>query len=216
MPTEDQQARRDEGPTTARGAQRKRALLAAARTVFERKGFIDTKVSDIVAEAGVAHGTFYTYFDTKEAVFKAVSYAVVDEMLAALTVPVAADEFHDRVHDAVRRYVDAYRPHATFLALMEQVGTFSPDMRHLRLDVRKAFVERTQRGIEAMKTRGVGGQDVDAEYTAEALGAMLEYTCYVWFSLDRQFDEDRLIDALSAIWEKAIRTQAAPARRSRR
>ncbi|MCX2929338.1 TetR/AcrR family transcriptional regulator [Mycobacterium sp. CVI_P3] len=216
MPTEDQQARRDEGPATARGAQRKRALLAAARAVFERKGFIDTKVSDIVAEAGVAHGTFYTYFDTKESIFKAVSYAVVDEMLAALTVPVAADEFHDRVHDAVRRYVDAYRPNATFLALMEQVGTFSPDMRHLRLDVRRAFVERTQRGIEAMKARGVGGPDVDAEYTAEALGAMLEYTCYVWFSLDRQFDEDRLIDALSAIWEKAIRTRVAPARRSRR
>ena len=204
VPTKVQQARRDEGPTTARGAQRKRALLNAARTVFERTGFIDTKVSDIAAEAGVAHGTFYTYFDTKEAIFTAVSYDVVDDMLAALAVPVAADEFHDRVHDAVRRYVDAYRPHATFIGLIEQVGTFSPDLRQLRLDIRTAFVERTQRGIEAMKVLGVADPEIDTEYTAEALGAMLEYTCYLWLSLDRRFDEDRLIDALSAIWEKAI------------
>lgn len=157
VPTVEQQARRDEGPATARGAQRKRALMDAARAVFERKGFIDTKVSDIAAEAGVAHGTFYTYFDTKEAIFTAVSYDVVDDMLAALAVPVAADEFHDRVHDAVRRYVDAYRPHATFIGLIEQVGAFSPDLRQLRLDIRTAFVKRTQHGIEAMKKRGSDG-----------------------------------------------------------
>lgn len=46
--------------------------------------------------------------------------------------------------------------------------------------------------------------DIDTEYTAEVLGAMLEYTCYLWLCLDRKFDEERLIDALSAIWEKAI------------
>ena len=178
--------------------------MDAARAVFERKGFIDTKVSDIAAEAGVAHGTFYTYFDTKEAIFTAVSYDVVDDMLAALAVPVAADEFHDRVHDAVRRYVDAYRPHATFIGLIEQVGAFSPDLRQLRLDIRTAFVKRTQHGIEAMKKRGVTASDIDTEYTAEVLGAMLEYTCYLWLCLDRKFDEERLIDALSAIWEKAI------------
>jgi AcrR family transcriptional regulator len=176
--------------------------------VFERKGFIDATVRDIAAEAGVAHGTFYIYFDTKEAVFTAASYAVVDDMLAALSVPVTTDGFDNRVRDAVRRYVSAYRPHATMIGLIEQLSTFSPELRRLRLDVRTAFVDRTRLGIERLKDRCLTDPDLDVEYTAEALGAMLEYTCYLWFSLERDFDEERLIDALSAIWLAAVTSRA--------
>ncbi len=199
-----QQTRRDEGPLTDRGSQRKRALIEAARRVFERKGFIDATVRDITIEADVSHGTFYTYFDTREAIFKAVCDAVVDDMLASLAVPVARRDFRGRVRDSVRRYVDAYRPHAKIIGLMEQVGTFSPEMRQMRLDVRKAFVLRTRRGIESMKARGLADPELDTEYTAESLGAMLEYICYMWFSLDHPFEEDRLIAALSTVWEKTI------------
>lgn len=203
-PTEVQQARRDQGPVTGRGAQRREELLAAARRVFERKGFIETRVSDIVKEARVSHGTFYTYFDTKEAIFKEVSHDVIDSMLASMAILIPSEDFHARVHDSVRRFVHAYRPHASMLALMEQVGTVSPDLRELRLDARETFVRRTERGIKRMIEAGIADPGLDVEYTAESLGAMLEYVCYVWFSLDRQFEEDRLVDALSAIWEKAL------------
>jgi len=50
-----QQTRRDEGPLTDRGSQRKRALIEAARRVFEGKGFIDATVRDITVEADVSH-----------------------------------------------------------------------------------------------------------------------------------------------------------------
>ncbi|WP_235739107.1 TetR/AcrR family transcriptional regulator [Nocardioides alcanivorans] len=207
-PTESQQARRDQGPVTDRGAQRRAALLVAAREVFERKGFVDTKVSDIAKEAHVSHGTFYTYFDTKEAIFKEVSKSVIESMLLSMATPVPTDDFHARIKDSVRRFVHAYRPHATMIGLMEQVGTFSPELRDLRLDMRETFVSRTQRGIGRLVEAGLTDADIDVEYTAESLGAMLEYVCYVWFSLDRQFDEDRLIETLAGIWEKVL----APAR----
>lgn len=203
-PTEVQQARRDNGPVTDRGAQRKQTLLDAARRVFETKGFIDARVSDIAREAHVSHGTFYTYFDTKEAVFTAVSHQVIDSMLASMAISIPTTDFHERVHDSVRRFVQAYRPHSRMIGLMEQVGTFSPEMRELRLDVRDTFVKRTERGITRMKEQGLTDPGLDVEYTAEALGAMLEYTCYVWFALDKPFDEDRLIDTLASIWEKAL------------
>lgn len=203
-PTEVQQARRDIGPVTGRGAQRKQALLEAARRVFERKGFIETRVSDIAKEAKVSHGTFYTYFDTKEAVFKAVSHQVIDSMLASMAISIPTSDFHDRVRDSVRRFVQAYRPHSTMIGLMEQVGTFSPEMRELRLDVRETFVKRTQRGINRMKDQGQTDPDLDVDYTAEVLGAMLEYTCYVWFALHHDFEEDRMIDGLATVWEKAL------------
>jgi AcrR family transcriptional regulator len=209
-PTEVQQARRDNGPVTDRGALRKRALLDAARRVFERKGFIEARVSDIAKEAQVSHGTFYTYFDTKEAVFKAVSHEVIDAMLVSMRIPIPRTGLHDRVRDSVRRFVDAYRPHSTMIGLMEQVGTFSPEMRELRLELRDTFVKRTQRGILRTKKLGLTDPDLDVEYTAEVLGAMLEYTCYVWFALDHEFEEERLIDTMSLVWEKALVPSGGP------
>jgi len=43
----------------------KRKLLEAAWSVFTEKGYYKAKVADISAEAGVAKGTFYLYFDSK-------------------------------------------------------------------------------------------------------------------------------------------------------
>src|ERR1035437_6644952 len=57
---------------TARGRQSRQLLLDAARAVFERQGFLRTRVADISKEAKVSHGTFYTYFLSKEEVFKEI------------------------------------------------------------------------------------------------------------------------------------------------
>jgi AcrR family transcriptional regulator len=59
---------------TATRAQRRREqtrqdLLSAARRVLSRHGFHRTKIIDIAGEAGVAVGTFYLYYPTKEALF---------------------------------------------------------------------------------------------------------------------------------------------------
>ena len=53
-------------PSTARGRRTRAALLDASRRVFERHGFVNAKISDIATEAGVAQGSFYNYFDSKE------------------------------------------------------------------------------------------------------------------------------------------------------
>ena len=47
----------------------KEKLIISAIKVFSEKGFFNTKVSDIVKEAGVAQGTFYLYFKNKEEIF---------------------------------------------------------------------------------------------------------------------------------------------------
>src|ERR1041385_2330758 len=44
-------------------------LLAAARTVFSRKGFHDATIDDIAHEAGVAKGTVYLYFKSKHDIY---------------------------------------------------------------------------------------------------------------------------------------------------
>src|SRR5262249_12889860 len=57
---------------TAKGLRTRDELLAAARRVFERDGYLDTRVADIAAAAKLAHGSFYTYFSSKQEVFLAI------------------------------------------------------------------------------------------------------------------------------------------------
>ncbi|MFQ3665777.1 MAG: TetR/AcrR family transcriptional regulator [Sphingomonadaceae bacterium] len=59
-------------PRTARGARTRRALLDAAAAEFGEKGFHATGITDITRRAGVALGSFYTWFESKEAIFRAL------------------------------------------------------------------------------------------------------------------------------------------------
>lgn len=57
-------------PRTERGRRTRRALLDAAAAEFGERGFHDASVSSITARAGVALGSFYTWFDSKDALFR--------------------------------------------------------------------------------------------------------------------------------------------------
>jgi AcrR family transcriptional regulator len=56
-------------------------IVKAAMDAFAEKGFADTKLDDVARRAGVVKGTLYRYFETKEAVFRAVvQEAVVTQL----------------------------------------------------------------------------------------------------------------------------------------
>lgn len=80
-------------PRTERGRKTLRAILDAAAAEFGEKGFHDGSVSGITRRAGVALGSFYTYFDSKDAVFR----ALVRDM---------SDQVRDRVAPALRAAPD--------------------------------------------------------------------------------------------------------------
>ena len=62
-------------PKTARGKRTRDKLLQAAEIEFGDKGFHEAAISGITYRAGVALGTFYTYFESKDEIFQAlVSY----------------------------------------------------------------------------------------------------------------------------------------------
>ncbi|WP_165211063.1 TetR/AcrR family transcriptional regulator [Streptococcus tangpeifui] len=66
--------------------ERRAEILAAATQLFQEKGFEKASVNDILKVVGIAKGTFYYYFKSKEEVLE----AVVDEATAVLKSRVAA------------------------------------------------------------------------------------------------------------------------------
>ena len=71
---------------------RRAELVSAASSVFARNGVANTAVSDIVKEAGVAQGTFYLYFESKDDVVLGVVERVVDQMVAGIEAVAGATE----------------------------------------------------------------------------------------------------------------------------
>lgn len=59
-------------PRTDRGRRTLRTILDAAALEFGERGFHETSIVSITTRAGVALGSFYTYFDSKDAVFRAL------------------------------------------------------------------------------------------------------------------------------------------------
>ena len=62
----------DRIPRTERGRRTLRKLLDAAAAEFAESGFHEASISGITRRAGVALGTFYTYYDSKDAIFRAL------------------------------------------------------------------------------------------------------------------------------------------------
>jgi TetR/AcrR family fatty acid metabolism transcriptional regulator len=65
------------------GGDKREAILRAAISVFAHNGYFNSKVADIAREAGVADGTVYLYFKSKEEILHSIFDRSVDEALTA-------------------------------------------------------------------------------------------------------------------------------------
>lgn len=61
--------------------QRRKDILGAAAELFAQQGYEKTTVSQIVQKAGMAQGTFYLYFDSKEHVRMGVHEQIINEIV---------------------------------------------------------------------------------------------------------------------------------------
>jgi AcrR family transcriptional regulator len=115
-------------PRTERGRKTLRAILDAAAIEFGERGFHDASITGITRRAGVALGSFYTYFDSKNAVFRAL-------------VRDLSDQVRDRVAPAIRaapdqiaaeragllEYIAFVRGHKEIYRIVDEAEFVDPD-----------------------------------------------------------------------------------------
>jgi len=201
-------------PVRQRGQQTRARLLAAAQKVFERDGYLDARVADISAAAHVAHGSFYTYFDSKEDIFREIVQSVADEVYAAL------DTFEggtaaERISAVNQRQIELYEQHATVLGLIEQVGNLA-QFSQLRRDIRQRLVDRVERLIKRLRAEGeLSLEPLDPHMTATALVGMTDSFAYTWFVVGEPFNRTKALATLDAIWMRALGIEKKPRRRTR-
>ncbi|HEY8584797.1 MAG TPA: TetR family transcriptional regulator, partial [Capillimicrobium sp.] len=189
-------------PVSARGARTRRQLVQAARLVFERDGVVEARVADIAREAGVATGSFYTYFARKEDAFVAVLDELREEMLhpGGLATSAGGDPIAS-IAAANLAYLRAYRRNARLMGLMERLAAFDDDVARARRERGEAFVARNARAIARLQAQGLADPRLDPALAAHAISSMVSRTAqqaFVSGAIDASVEE--LADQLTRLW----------------
>ena len=196
-----------ERPRRADAARNRAALIGAARRVFERDGYVRARITDIADEAGVAHGSFYSHFDGKPAIFAAVMAEVEEEMLhPGPPLPAAGSDPAAVIEAANRAYLEAYRRNARLMALLEQVATVDEGFRELRRRRSATFLARNARAVRRLQRSGQADPDLDPELTSLALSTMVSRSAYAAFVLGAlSADVEQLAVTLTRLWVNGLR-----------
>lgn len=195
----------DVQPSTPRGIRTRNRVIAAARWVFERDGYIDARVADITARAKCSTGTFYLYFADKADVFNAVLEQAQEDMYHPAPNHVGGLSPYEQIHASNRAYLDAFARNAGLMRLLEQVATFDPDVREFRRQRALTFVHRNARAIARLQERGLADPTLDANHAAWALSAMVSRTAYYRFCLNEsEIAIDVLVETCTRLWANAL------------
>lgn len=145
-------------PRTERGRRTMRAILDAAAIEFGDNGFHQASISDITRRAGVALGSFYTYFDSKDAVFRALVRDMSDQVRdhvapAILSAPdqIAAEQA------GLREFIRFVRDHKEIYRIIDESEFVDPESFRLHY---ATTADRITRRLRKAADRGEVKRDV--------------------------------------------------------
>lgn len=97
-------------------------LLAAGRRAFSENGLYATRVEEITQLAGVAKGTFYLYFDSKEQLIHAIAGEAMRELsLVCRRAAATAASWPERVAAVARAHLEFFRAHPDWMRILHQL-----------------------------------------------------------------------------------------------
>jgi len=176
-------------------------LIAAARRVFARHGYLNTKITDITAEAGVANGLFYRYFTDKNELLRELTAEFKAQLPHVLST-----EWKEKPHPLVgiavgtEIFVRDYLKHHADVAGIFQAAMVDQGFAKLWREIRSHGIRLAADYTRDAQELGFA-RHLDPELTASALCSMIELSCYNWISFkldfpDRAISEAELVDTL--------------------
>lgn len=200
-----------------RHSEKREKIVKAAARLFARKGFFNTSVAEIAAEAGVGKGTIYEYVSSKEDLFFAVFEWVSESSwtqarigLSALSGP--ASEKIQAVGRSVIRQWEGMEEYYT-LVMEFWCATTSSSLRdrfkgvfhQMYKDFRRLVSGLILEGIE----RGEFRDDIDPESVAAALvGTYDALVLQAWF--DEAFDAPNTAEEFLGVVLEGMKTKRSP------
>jgi TetR/AcrR family transcriptional regulator, ethionamide resistance regulator len=196
---------RRRGP--AKGDLKERAILETCERLLGERPLRDITVDELAAGAGISRPSFYFYFESKDAVLRALVEGIAEEMYGE------SERWLERSDDPppeiALRSIEAsarlWREHGPVLCAASQAWGTVPGMQAFWEDTIGRFVEQSARTIREERRAGDAPDGPDPEALAKALIWMNE-RCFLAraLGLGPALSDDELVPTLTAIWLRAI------------
>jgi len=148
--------------------------------VFARKGFHAARVGDIAAEAGVAHGLMYHYFESKDALLEGVFRDTWTAMLARMReVEESGEPAREQLRRVAAVVLRTWRRDPDLVRVLVREVTRTPAIQRQAEEVGHAF-EAIERIIRSGQERGELRADLDARLAAFVFYGALEEILTGW------------------------------------
>jgi AcrR family transcriptional regulator len=181
---------------TSRGERTATRLRHAARVVFATRGYAAARVEDIVAEAGVSHGTFYTYFENKASALDALIDVTSAQLQAVVDDPWEGPDVLGTIAAVIDRFVEVFAEHGDVVRTWLEASAHEQHFRDRLREVRAGYVERVAENIAP----ALEGTPHQAGVAAAALVAMVEGYATEGMATDDPEQRASVVATLSAIW----------------
>jgi AcrR family transcriptional regulator len=206
MPPETPAPARPLNKRQQQAAETRERMLAAAREVFETKGYQAASVATITKAAETAHGTFYLYFKNRDDAFAQVIADVVEEMLDESRARVSDDRYAN-LEGMIAGVVVVFARHAGLWRCLLEGMMQSPAIEEIWLWITKEFTDRISHRIEREQEAGLI-RGIDALETAEALSSMTQWYGFRKLVSQRSTPSDEdvqdTITVLTDLWYHAL------------
>jgi AcrR family transcriptional regulator len=191
-------------PRTARGEKTLRKILDAARDEFGDRGFSDSSIVGITQRAGVALGTFYTYFDSKEALFQALVRDMSNQVRDRVGPSLAggADAL-DGERRALETFIEFAREHRDIYRIIDQSEFVDPTAYREHYET---TATRIAARLATARDKGeIAASFSDADLQIVAWGMMganvfLGLRFAVWDAADAR----HVAEAMSRVWRQGF------------
>lgn len=167
-------------PRTARGTRTRARLLEAAEQVFESVGYHDASIVKITEQAGIGLGTFYLYFEGKQAIFDEVVEDLNRRVRQAMTEAAkAAGNRIEAERAGFRAFFRFTAEHPALYRIIRQAEFVSPGALRMHYTrIVNGYVE----GLKAARDAGeIRPMDVDTvAWALMGIGEMLGMRWVLW------------------------------------
>lgn len=190
---------------------RRAAIIAAAKTVFARDGFHDATIAAVAREAGIAYGSIYWYFDSKDALFRALmddqEARLRDRLVDVLRSHAGSGSDPEAIFraaiGATLRFFEADRA-ATRLVFREALSFGSGIKRHL-YGIYEHFIDDMATLIGDLQDQGLIRGDTPARALAFCAAALIGQLAYRRLSTDDGIDTDTAVDLVTSLLMDGMR-----------
>jgi AcrR family transcriptional regulator/predicted DNA-binding transcriptional regulator AlpA len=191
-----------DAPEAISTADRKSQILEKAVEVFARKGYHNTRISDITRAVGLGHSTFYLYFPSKKAMFMECVDQVFQTMFSGVWEEIRHEQ--DPLKRLRMRAEAVLKSHPEFLDILHVLhGTMEDDprMEAKRREIYASVARTVQRDLNKAIKEGMV-PPINTEIASYVLVGWLE-TAPLLLDRDHGYSVDDLLNTLDSIFSQS-------------